>query len=185
MNVGTKSLLFGVHQFLWHPFTVWRAWCQIYGQRPSWRQCVCIFVHDWGYWGCESMDGPDGINHPHFGGDIASDLFDTRDAHEWRHFMLGHSRHLSKKLGIEPSQLCWADKYCTCFYPSWLYLFLARLSGEIHEYRANSDRSGFCPGTLPDHVWLAKLKRHEADRAINMAATFKRINVANDKRNRS
>lgn len=26
MRIGTKSILFGVHQFIWHPVTVYIAW---------------------------------------------------------------------------------------------------------------------------------------------------------------
>jgi len=57
MRVGTKSLLVGAHQFLWHPFTVWLSWRKIYGQWPDWKVCVCIFLHDIGYWGKRNMEG--------------------------------------------------------------------------------------------------------------------------------
>ncbi|MCK5235828.1 MAG: hypothetical protein KAR06_02490, partial [Deltaproteobacteria bacterium] len=60
--VGTKSLLFGVHQFIWHPITVLIAWCKLYGW-PTWPELVCIIVHDWGYWGKPNMDGPEGEKH--------------------------------------------------------------------------------------------------------------------------
>lgn len=57
--VGTRSLLFGVHQFLWHPWTVYRAWRYLYG-KPTWREVVCIFLHDLGYFGKPNMDGEEG-----------------------------------------------------------------------------------------------------------------------------
>jgi hypothetical protein len=59
MKVGQRSLLYGVHQFLWHPITVLIAWWVLFG-RPTWRELVCIIIHDWGYWNCPNMDGPEG-----------------------------------------------------------------------------------------------------------------------------
>lgn len=64
MTTGTKSLLFGVHQFLWHPLTVLLAWVYLYRSFPNPKELLCIFVHDWGYWGCPNMDGPEGERHP-------------------------------------------------------------------------------------------------------------------------
>ena len=74
MRVGTKSLLFGVHQFLWHPVTVILAWRKLYGW-PSARETVCILVHDGGYWKAADMDGEWGMNHPELGAKIAGSLF--------------------------------------------------------------------------------------------------------------
>ena len=42
MKVGTKSLLFGVHQLLWHPLTVWLGWIKLYKKPPSFKEAVCI-----------------------------------------------------------------------------------------------------------------------------------------------
>lgn len=72
MKVGTKSLLFGVHQFIWHPITVARAWRRLHRKWPTLAECICIFVHDWGYWGCNDMDGPEGKNHPKLGARLAA-----------------------------------------------------------------------------------------------------------------
>jgi len=47
MKVGTKSLLWGVHQIFWHPLTVTLAWRELYKKWPSWKEFVCIFIHDW------------------------------------------------------------------------------------------------------------------------------------------
>lgn len=90
MRTGTKSLLFGVHNIIWHPTTVLIAWVKLYG-RPDFNTFLCIFVHDWGYWGCEHMDDDRGQNHP------------IRAANMVIHFGLQyyylckyHSRHLAK-----------------------------------------------------------------------------------------
>ena len=81
MKTGTKSLLFGVHQFVWHPITVWMAWVWLFRRLPNWKETICIIIHDWGYWGKENMDDEEGEKHP-----------------EWAfHFA---SKHLGKSYGL-------------------------------------------------------------------------------------
>ena len=144
ISAGTKSLLFGVHQFLYHPLTVGLAWRKLFGVWPTRREWVCIFVHDIGYFGKPNMDGPEGRTHPEAGADIAGYLLGTH----YGNFTLYHSREYAKLYGNEgPSLLAWADKYCVCVEPRWFYLLRARLSGEIKEYKANA----------PEHV------RHQSD----------------------
>lgn len=48
--------------------------------------------------------------------------------------ILGHSRFYANKEGIGLSKLFYADKLAASLYPTWLYLLLASLSGEIKEY---------------------------------------------------
>lgn len=157
LSVGTKSLLFGVHMFWWHPVTVWWAWRKLYGEWPTWRECVCILVHDWGYFGCRNMDGPEGQNHTELGARLAGWFFGPRyyDLVRW------HSRHLSKLHGVRESKLCWPDKTSMLHDPFWFYIIRARLSGEIHEYRQNADtRNGpdWCPLGATDKDWHTGLK---------------------------
>jgi len=83
MNVGTKSLLWGVHQFAFHPVTVLLAWRELYGTWPNWKEMVCIIIHDWGYWGSPNMDGEEGEMHPIFAADLASDYLDQDPEIEW------------------------------------------------------------------------------------------------------
>lgn len=163
MKLGTRSLLFGVHQFIWHPFTVWRAWCHIYRRRPTWRQAICIVVHDWGYWGCAEMDGPEGELHPYRGAAIAHALLDKDGSREWETFCLGHSRTMSRILGIQTSRLCPADKLSIAFDPAWFYLIRARATGELAEYRKNSDARGFITAAAPDRCWHAKMVKYEKE----------------------
>jgi len=73
MTVGTKSILFGVHQFLWHPITVGLAWKHLYGVWPNRYEWVAIFCHDLGYWGKSNMDGAEGRTHPKRGAELAYD----------------------------------------------------------------------------------------------------------------
>lgn len=154
MKTGTKSLLFGVHQFAWHPFTVWLAWVRLYREFPTWRECICILIHDWGYWGCEHMDDAKGEQHPAVGARLALWIFRDQKYHD---LVLRHSRFLCKKIGCEPSKLCWADKFSMMSDPQWFYLIRARASGELAEYRSNADERGFMTIYASDRAWHSKL----------------------------
>lgn len=146
MKIGTKSLLVGVHQFIWHPLTVAYAWRRLYGEWPNWHECISIFCHDLGYWGKPNMDGEAGRSHPYVGARIACRIAGwfycgaERRAFENMVYLqtLYHSREFAKSVSAQPSKLCWADKYCVCLEPDWFYLLRARLSGEIKEYTANA-----------------------------------------------
>lgn len=151
MKTGRKSLLFGVHQFIWHPWTVYRAWVNLYG-RPSWKEVICIIIHDWGYWECPNMDGPEGEKHPWIGAVIAHKLFGQK----YFFLVLCHSRHLARSYHREPSKLCWPDKLSIIYDPKWFYLFRARLSGELKEYRNNAKE--WVPLTASDSEWFDWIK---------------------------
>jgi hypothetical protein len=149
MKIGTKSLLYGVHNIIWHPVTVLLAWIELYGW-PSWKETVCIVVHDWGYWGSPNMDGPEGERHPTVGAMIAKNYLDTwknlysAEPMSWKYYdlCLYHSRHYARSCNREPSKLCWADKLSIKYDPWWFYLTRAWLSGEIDEYIALHSRMG-------------------------------------------
>lgn len=76
MTVGTRSVLFGAHCFLVHPWFVALAWWRLYGLRTVTdphvgpvslrdpRLWLTFFLHDLGYWGKPNMDGPEGEAHP-------------------------------------------------------------------------------------------------------------------------
>ena len=130
MKTGTKSLLFGVHQLFWHPIVVYIAWLFMYGQ-PSFKELICIFIHDWGYIGKPNLDGKEGLLHPELGAKIARTLFGDK----YYYLCAGHSRSYSKLINIEPSKLCWADKLAFVFDPMAFYLLRAKLSGELTEIR--------------------------------------------------
>lgn len=165
MKRGTASILFGVHQFLWHPFTVFIAWMRLYRKFPTWREAVCIVVHDWGYWGKEKMDDEEGEKHPELGAKIAGWLFDyplaaapwikTTDYYD---LCLLHSRHYARNAGKEPSRLCWADKMSILCDPWWLYLPRAWASGELQEYRIIAAETGFCPLSASNREWFRWLQ---------------------------
>ncbi len=167
MTVGTKSLLFGVHQFVLHPLFVAWAWWRLYGFPWHPALWICILVHDWGYWGKPNMDGPEGERHPELGARLASHLLDdpprlhyshaklstTHQDHwigPWGQFCLFHSRHYAKKHGHPFSRLCVADKYAICLYPAWLYLALAWSTGELREYMAHAKANASQSKTLTE-----------------------------------
>lgn len=131
MKLGTRSLLFGVHQFLLHPLLVGYAWRKVYGRLPTLRQAFCILVHDIGYFGCNDMDGPEGSQHPEMGASVAGHLLGDDE----RRMVLLHSRTTAEKYGEEVSDLCLPDKLALFFYPAWLYTMLALMSGELREYQ--------------------------------------------------
>ncbi len=152
MKVGTKSILFGVHQFILHPIGVFIAWCKLYGL-PNFKELICIITHDWGYWGLPNMDGVEGKNHPEFAAKFAKKWF----GQEYYDLCLYHSRSYALKDNKEPSKLCWADKLCIKYNPWWIYVPLSILTGEIYEYRIN-DTS--IPLSKPHNVWFKLIRKN-------------------------
>jgi hypothetical protein len=137
MNIGKKSLLFGVHQFAIHPLVVLLAWIKLYGM-PNFKELACIIIHDWGYWFTANMDGEEGEKHPEFAARLAGKWF----GEEYANLCLYHSRTYSSKAGVEPSRLCWADKLSISYEPWWLYLPRAYATGELKEYREKAAVNG-------------------------------------------
>ena len=98
------------------------------------RLWAAFVVHDWGYWGCKTMDGEDGKEHPRLGGRIMGKMF----GHEWGEFVTYHSRTTARADGKPMTQLTAADKLAQGCLPKWLYMLLGTMSGEIHEYAGGS-----------------------------------------------
>lgn len=183
MNIGTKSVLFGAHQFLIHPWFVAWAWWKLYGFPWDPRLWVAFFVHDLGYFGKPNMDGPEGERHVEFGATLMHRLFDWPRIvrvplphggykrewnYRWLHFCLLHSRFYAKRLHLPPSKLCAADKLAIALTPAWIYLPLARLTGEIDEYMklakgARSSESKYVSMSIwhPDQrQWYANVQEY-------------------------
>lgn len=176
MKTGTKSLLFGVHQFAWHPITVWLAWVWLYRKLPTWRECLCILVHDWGYWGCSRMDDAQGEQHPELGAAISGWLLGP----DYYLLVLLHSRHLASRLRKEPSLLCWADKCSLIFDPWWFYLPRAWASGELFQYREGAARRevvadlGGPTKSASHREWYQWLKNHLVSAGVERRASVVR-----------
>lgn len=130
MRIGTKSVLFGAHQFMIHPFFVAAAWWKLFGFPWDPRLWLAFFLHDLGYFGKPNMDGAEGETHPVFAARIMGCLFGSA----WSDFVMFHSRFLAKTKGRHPSLLCVADKLSIALTPAWLYLPMVRRTREIDEY---------------------------------------------------
>ena len=105
------------------------------------RLWAAFFLHDLGYLFSPNMDGPEGEEHVHLGAKIMGLLFGDW----WADFTLRHSRYWAKRNGVSVSKLCYADKLAFAMTPGWLYLPMARATGELAEYMAKSrDRQAGC-----------------------------------------
>ncbi len=180
--IGTRSVLIGAHCFFIHPWFVAFSWYKLYGFPKDIRLWVAFFVHDLGYWGCPNMDGEEGELHPYLGANIMHKLFDSnkkylvpgcqceycswvRDENkEWYNFTLYHSRFLAKKNGKQYSKLCVADKLAIINTPSWLYIPMVTLTGEVKEYMKDFNRN--CGGSSSETIgndkyfWYSAVKKY-------------------------
>jgi len=91
-------------------------------------------LHDLGYLGQLSMEGPGAEAHVELGARIIGWLFGP----DWAGFCRRHSRKYAISSGSTVSRLCVADKLAFVLTPAWLYLPLARASGELSEYMEQS-----------------------------------------------
>ena len=134
MKVGTRSLLGGAHCFLVHPLMVFLAWRRLFGTPWDPRiWCACL-LHDIGYFHRDEMDGPNGEEHVILGARIMGWLFGP----EWADECYCHSRYWSRRMGLPISRLCLADKLAFAMTPGWLYIPMARWTGELAEYMQRS-----------------------------------------------
>jgi hypothetical protein len=178
VKIGTKSLLFGCHQFLWHPITVAIAYRRLFKRWPDAVGWLCIAVHDIGYWGCEDIDGEKGKLHPLLGAKVVSKI-----VYRFRRWFCGesklasalisaeaaqrclfHSGSLAKLCNETPSDICWADKFSIFCEPAWFYLFRITLSGEVKEFVAHGVESKHVPAGCPPQLWLYWFKDYLCSR---------------------
>lgn len=162
MTLGTKTLLFGVHQFFLHPLLVTIAWIRLYRSFPNWREMICIVIHDWGYWGKRNLKDADGDRHPELGAKIALKLFGPI----WKDFILGHSSFYVKRNGLSASKLMAADKYFHCLIPLWFYKILAVPTGEFRHYRELKHARQVADHQASDFEWWTKLQKACLEKAM-------------------
>ena len=155
ITLGTKTLLFGVHQILIHPLMVTLAWAKLYHTFPTWRELLCIMVHDWGYWGRPNLKNEDGDRHPEFGAELAGKVLGP----EWKNFILGHSSFYIARNGVKKSKLLAPDKYWHCMIPLWFYKILAVPSGEFRHYRELKHARQVADQHESDVVWWSNLQQ--------------------------
>jgi hypothetical protein len=146
MQIGTKTLLYGNHQFLVHPFFVGIAWVRLYRKLPNPKEALCILIHDWGYWGKPNIDGPEGEEHPFAAAMWAHEYLDgfyrkwyykNTNPFRYQNLCLYHSGTLAKRHGNPVSRLYMPDKIGIASTPIWLLTLCGKLSGETEEYRHN------------------------------------------------
>lgn len=141
MRIGTRTLLFGVHQVFLHPILLAISWTMLFGFPTKLALWACFVVHDWGYWSKPNLDGEEGERHPELGSRIITRLF----GEEWGKFCLYHSRRYAERDGQPISDLCKADKLAFIIHPTWLYVIQTSLAGEINEYHREARITGKNP----------------------------------------
>lgn len=151
MRIGTKSVLFGAHAFFLHPVLVFVSYWRLYGFPRDPRLIVAFMVHDLGYLGMDSVEGPGSEKHVELGGRITDFMFGRR----WGDFVRCHSRSWCERHGRPYSRLCVADKLAFVLTPAWLYLPMVRASGELAEYvAATESQVGYGKFTEAERVLL-------------------------------
>ncbi len=118
MTQGTKSFLFGCHQFLLHPYFILKAWRFWYGKYPNWRKIICIFIHDIGIIGLNYLEKGQKDGHSYKGAYLAYKLFDKN--RKWGSFCAGDFcvGHTDESL-YPRSKLFIPDKISYLFAPLW------------------------------------------------------------------
>jgi len=140
MNIGTRSVLYGAHCAILHPWFLALAWWKLYGFPCDIRLWAAFWLHDVGYISKRDMDGADGETHVELGARLMTALF----GESWGAFTAAHSRYWAKRNGRQFSRLCVADKLAFVLTPDWLYVPMARATGELSEYmlRAKERQAG-------------------------------------------
>ena len=164
MRIGTRSVLFGVHQFAIHPSFVAWGWWKLYGFPWDARLWFAFVLHDLGYIGKPNLDGPEGEEHPEWAARLMGRLF----GEEWAVLCRYHSRFLAKRDGQPFSRLCVADKLSIVLTPAWLYLPLAHLSGELEEYMEGKSARTPAGGRSPQE-WFRAVQQYVAAWVIEHA----------------
>ena len=127
MTEGTKSYLFGCHQFFMHPIIVTVAWIRLYKRPPRLWELVCIFLHDIGHIGKDYLSNyEEKKNHWWLGSAIAFKLFGWKGDN----LVAGHTSQSS----YPRSKLFYADKYSRIISPIWWLRLSDKVEG-FGQYR--------------------------------------------------
>lgn len=163
MKIGTKSVLYGAHCFLFHWLFVALGWFELYGFRKvcigdrefkdyieenggnryptSYRRRVMVSILNPRLWIAFMIHDLGYWGKPNMDGNEGEthpEWAARKMAHwfgePWGKFCLYHSRFYAKRDKATPSPLCYADKLAIATTPDILYLPFVRATGEIHEY---------------------------------------------------
>lgn len=129
MRTAPRSYLFGMHNPVFHSATVIVAWIKLFQSLPSFKELLCITIHDIGYLTQVSIDGSDN-RHPELGARMAGLAF----GREYYELCIAHSREYAKKFGLPLSKLGYADKASILQYPDAFFNALIKIGGEATEY---------------------------------------------------
>jgi len=127
MKRGLRSVIFGMHNPIFHGFFVTIAWIKIYHEIPSIREMICILFHDIGYIKQDIIDGTED-KHPEMGAKICGQIFGK----EYYNLCISHSRDYATKNNLSLSKLGYADKYSVFVTPNLFYLIVGHLGGEAN-----------------------------------------------------
>jgi len=108
---GTVSIIIGCHSPFHYALT-YISWIKLYNSVPSFKETVCIFIHDIGHLGKDYLDNEaEKEKHWELGANIARKLFG-----QWGYdFLAGHCSYS----GVKISKLYKADKYSWYIAPYW------------------------------------------------------------------
>lgn len=162
MKIGTRTVLFGVHQFAIHPLIVAWCWWRRFGFRRvqighrdvrDRRQTDRGFYHviarrgvyarlwDPRLWLAFVVHDLGYLGKPNLDGpegethpELGARIMRRLFGEAWGDFCLLHSRYYSRRLGRPVSVLAIVDKDVIVAEPSWLYLPRAWLTGELGEF---------------------------------------------------
>jgi len=95
MTIGTRSVLYGAHCAVLHPWFLAVAWYKLYGFPWDVRLWASFCLHDIGYISKPNMDGCEGETHVELGAKIMGLLF----GESWAAFTAAHSRYWAKRNG--------------------------------------------------------------------------------------
>lgn len=176
MKIGTRSVLFGAHQFLIHPMLLFVGWWQEYGFGPVEIGYKTVWIsttlHDaaelrraiqvqvlaslWNprLWVAFFVHDLGYIGKPNMDGaegethpQFGARIMGRLFGEPWGDFVLLHSRYYSKRLNRPVSPLCYADKRVIVLEPLWLYLPRVWATGELDEFMAVAQRrAAVAPG---------------------------------------
>lgn len=172
MKIGTKSVLFGAHQFILHPLLLIIGWYLEYGfnrvrirfakreiprsiwdvPRRAYDEQILTSLWDPRLWVAFIVHDLGYWGKPNMDGsegethpEFGAAVMRRLFGEPWGEFVLCHSRYYAKRLGKPLSPLCYADKRVIIIEPWWLYLPRVWATGELAEFIAVAQRRATAP----------------------------------------
>lgn len=162
MKIGTRSVLFGAHCFLLHPFLIALGWWREFGfarvyvgtrerirwldeDEEGWPAIDDLPVYTWllspRLWLAFFVHDIGYLGKPNMDGpegethpEVGAAIMRFICGEPWGNLVLQHSRYYARRLSRPVSPLAIADKWAIVLEPSWLYLPRVWASRELSEY---------------------------------------------------